>query len=93
MKRLFNENIINAAEWLKIKNELDLKIQDHFKSCEHWIVKDSDSYKTSDNITIHKKCLICDYCGKLIKIYKDIDNDSNKDFFIKQKKIFDMKYN
>ena len=93
MKRLINENIERAAEWLKVKKELDTKIHDHFKSCEHWIVKDSDSYKTSDNILIHQKCLICDYCGDVVRIFKDNSfKDVNDDFYQKQKKIFEYKY-
>ena len=92
MKRLINENIERAAEWLKVKKELQLKLKELESSCEHWVAFEADSYKSSDNVTIQKNCLICDFCNKVLFEFNNNKEDIYKDFYEKQKKIFDSKY-
>lgn len=92
MKRLINENIERAAEWLKTKKELQTKLKDLEESCEHWVAYDSNSYKTEDKITILEDCLICDFCNKVLYSSSKRSDELYKQFVEKQKKIFDYKY-
>ena len=92
MKRLINENIERAAEWLKIKKDLQAKLKELESSCEHWVAYDANSYKNTENITVHQDCLICDFCNKVLFVYNNNKEDIYKDFYEKQKKIFDSKY-
>lgn len=92
MKRLINENIERAADWLKLKKELQAKLKDLENNCEHWVAFDANSYKSDDNITIQEDCLICDFCNKVLVIFSKDKEKLYQDFVEKQKKIFEYKY-
>lgn len=92
MKRLINENIERAAEWLKNKKDLQAKLKELEDSCEHWVAFDSNSYKIENNVTVEEECLICDFCNKVLFVNSKNDDELYKRFIEKQKKIFEYKY-
>lgn len=91
MKRLYNENIERAAEWLKVKKELENKLKELNDICEHWVVYDCEKYINDYGRIVIKNCLRCDFCNKIIENENNKD-EIYKDFYEKQKKIFDHKY-
>lgn len=92
MKILLNENIINAAEWLKCKKELETKLNDLKNTCEHWIGYETDCYH-KDGEVHYEKALICDCCGSVLNVYEDDESRKMNKIYQKQKRIFDNKYN